>query len=738
MSETKNLKLKKHDNPTTNTNTFDIENYLNGNWDKIDERDEEVKQSIETLQNENIQLKSENQRLKEDLKGLPNAKVVGENIDIKDSAEMRVLEFEVGGNSRQDIRSGKNLLEFENGTHTYQGITVVAENGKITINGTPTATPSLVTIPLKKNITIPANIGYTFRAFNTQIIGNSTDYASLRLVAVTASNPYTNANLHNINSKANIIHTNELIVNALMVRGNENITFNNFVVYPQLEVGDGTDTWEQGGASPSPEYPSEVECCGDNINLFDGENFITLYSNATTTSKIPNGIRATQNTVGTNLFSTIYVDDLNKLSGKKMTLSFDIKTLSNRARLYVGIGNSNATIRSIIKDTGDIYENGRYYLTFLVPNADSTYDTLFFAVYSTGFSSGAINNYVDYTNIKLEEEVASPYSKFGQGNINVEMCNKNKLETEFNENNKLTATADRDGYYTITDYRVYLEADKTYSFSCKSSLTYGLKAGNGKCICYLMLDKQFDYFIQLISNPREFTVTKTGYYYLRYDIYDNNTNASFWDFQVEEGEATNYTPHKSQTHTIPTQQPFKAIEEYKDTFIKKDGKWYERHWIKRLILDGTETFILVNEVDDTHLFRLSSIKLPIEHYSENYICNYFIANGTKIDTNFIGSYVYDSTIRFRVKSLIATTVDDFKTWLSNQYNEDTPVYIDYTLATPEDIECTPEQTEILDKIENAKTYKGVTHIYSTDKVEPNMKVTYLKDIEMMIGGKGVS
>lgn len=36
MSETTNLHLKKHDNVTTNENPFDIENYLNDNWDKID------------------------------------------------------------------------------------------------------------------------------------------------------------------------------------------------------------------------------------------------------------------------------------------------------------------------------------------------------------------------------------------------------------------------------------------------------------------------------------------------------------------------------------------------------------------------------------------------------------------------------------------------------------------------------------------------------------------------------
>lgn len=37
MSETTNLKLFKQDNPTTNTNNFDIEKTLNDNWDKLDE-----------------------------------------------------------------------------------------------------------------------------------------------------------------------------------------------------------------------------------------------------------------------------------------------------------------------------------------------------------------------------------------------------------------------------------------------------------------------------------------------------------------------------------------------------------------------------------------------------------------------------------------------------------------------------------------------------------------------------
>ena len=52
-----------------------------------------------------------------------------------------------------------------------------------------------------------------------------------------------------------------------------------------------------------------------------------------------------------------------------------------------------------------------------------------------------------------------------------------------------------------------------------------------------------------------------------------------------------------------------------------------------------------------------------------------------------------------------------------------------TLKEPELIECTAEQNEILDKILNDENYKGITYIYSTDEVAPNLKATYSKDLK---------
>lgn len=55
MSETTNLKLFKHDNPSTNENQFDVETALNDNWDKIDNYAGDVKDQIILIEDEIVE-----------------------------------------------------------------------------------------------------------------------------------------------------------------------------------------------------------------------------------------------------------------------------------------------------------------------------------------------------------------------------------------------------------------------------------------------------------------------------------------------------------------------------------------------------------------------------------------------------------------------------------------------------------------------------------------------------------
>lgn len=166
MSETDFLKLKKHDNVETNTDKFDIENYLNGNWDKIDKNVGEVNTSIsninsknkeqdtnigqlqentETSSNKITELEKELKEAQEDFyQASIRGKASGEYIHVEDSSNCRA-KIGIGGNHEQEMRSGKNYLntlaKYKAGEKvTVDGITYIFnEDGSITCNGTATA-----------------------------------------------------------------------------------------------------------------------------------------------------------------------------------------------------------------------------------------------------------------------------------------------------------------------------------------------------------------------------------------------------------------------------------------------------------------------------------------------------------------------------------------------------------------------------------------------------------------------
>lgn len=200
----------------------------------------------------------------------------------------------------------------------------------------------------------------------------------------------------------------------------------------------------------------------------------------------------------------------------------------------------------------------------------------------------------------------------------------------------------------------------------------------------------------------------------------DNGNISF---EIENDNKTN-----SQSYTIPIQKPFRKVGNYEDTFVKKNSKRYEGHWIKRLILDGSNKFVIGNPNNRFYL----DINLNNLNYEAK--SNYF---KTGKENQFgVSETVVLQTNRINLMTSEFTNANDFNDWILAQYNAGNPVYIDYILAEPEDIECTDEQNKILDQIDNeAKTYKGVTRIHSNDKVSPKFEGTYNKDIEIMINNK---
>lgn len=390
--------------------------------------------------------------------------VTGENITVNDSAEERIYEFNISGNSKQEKREGYNLIGLKDGTYTFNGITAVVLNGEATLSGTAT-TVTFASIPLINEITLKQSTLYQMYVFNN----TTTDAVVFRPNETDGNRQAPFTSINNVvgyqNNQASVTLT------KVTFRIADGINLSNIKCKPMIIEGSNTTlAYEQYGVSPSPDYPSEVESCGDN---------------------------------------------------------------------------------------------------------------------------GSINEIIE------------------------------------NE-------------------------DKT----------------------------------------------------------------------------------KSQTFKIIT-HPLRSVGEVRDTFEKVNGKWFQRHYTNRVIFNGTESW---QNVQGYGIFYINNINNLKPNTSAETLMGCVSNCFKEIVTSEINAkkegFCVATTNRlyfFHNGFSPNENLEGFKAWLQEQHNAGTPVYVDYILATPNDVECTTEQIVVLDEINStAKTYKGTTHIYSTDNVGSNKEIRYIKDIEIMM------
>lgn len=261
MSETKNLKLFKHEEPLeTNNNKFDIDKALNKNWDKVDDYAGEANSKIDLI-TEIIDL-------------LPKVSNEGENITLENTARAKFTKFRIGGNSSQETRSGKNKIIFNDIKETVnQGITCSIKNGVITLNGTASGVVNFYSNPINISAgkyTLSKNMEGTWS------LGTATSSLAILLQQKEKDGSYTTVKGGELTaySSAKNFTTLDLAEGTYRIRvfiATGNI-LNNFTWRPQLEEGENFTGFEQGGLMPSVEFPSEIRNVGDNGNLYNKDN----------------------------------------------------------------------------------------------------------------------------------------------------------------------------------------------------------------------------------------------------------------------------------------------------------------------------------------------------------------------------------------------------------------------------------------------------------------------------------
>lgn len=531
MSETTNLKLFKQDNPTTNTNNFDIEKTLNENWDKLDENAGTTNKKLESLekvdsttsktitaiqeeqttQNENIEknaegiaqnkkdvdeeltkIKKENSLLKSQI---PEGHASGNNIHLGDSSNMD-FEWKLRGGSYQEVKPYNNLVknaDFKSDLNEWKAsskFSVVNKNG----------------IKYLKISTSTSGFNKAYQRLNT--IAEHKYYVAMKCIkdkAWESAELFLSASPSDnypqpAKGIASNIYQNETSVSTILVPKSSNCSigvmfqssntdevweayFRDFICIDLTELyGEGNEpdqttcdnlfTFDKVayGTSPSAYTLSQIENVGDNINLLNKDTVDA--SNNLRGNVLDTGRRLIANKDGNYTYGAFKLGG-RELLGKTLGIHADIETTGGNPRISIFAGNSSSLTKRLLQVA--LSASGTGYMT-IPSNLNSELDTISAVLYVTTDASVVAGTYVDYTNLKVQvgsEEVV--YSAYNCGSLGVTISNKNlyKVEKVINDSNTPRFIFLREGNVEFTTGAIPLIIAPTIKE--KTEYTYILK-----------------------------------------------------------------------------------------------------------------------------------------------------------------------------------------------------------------------------------------------------------------------
>ena len=201
-------------------------------------------------------------------------------------------------------------------------------------------------------------------------------------------------------------------------------------------------------------------------------------------------------------------------------------------------------------------------------------------------------------------------------------------------------------------------------------------------------------FISSATSGTTSVTTPSNAYYVGIYIAADLTTASIPQCQIEKGStATEYHPQgiyvkgiqetlvDGENNTATCENLFKTNSSYLDSHSIVDGVVTRKCAIR--ILDGSEDWNIATGHDNAFIGLFLTDK--ISGASPAPICSHFkpTTSWTEFDKPEVMSMILTNSNRNCVIKMVGIdTVDDFKTYLRNQYLNGTPVMVVYTLAEP--------------------------------------------------------
>lgn len=491
--------------------------------------------------------------------------------------------------------------------------------------------------------------------------------------------------------------------------------------------------YEQYEASPSFAYPSFVKAVGDVKNILDMSNAKGGTSGGITCNMIADG-------------------------------SYTYKGTASSKAINIWLLGSYNNKTSIFR-----LEPGTYYIDGVVlfdgnnvlANPDTAKIFTFINTHNiTGVRTldAVLENTYDETKYPIIAEIDHeiPWVPYEMGYIKVNEFNKNylsKIPKKSITTQGITSTFDGEkfickgtamyNYFNLVTQRIqqHFKAG-TYTFSSN------MFAKGRACIRFYYEDGTADtYYSNINTRKISFTLKKDAYeYFLMVDgltVGGGDVIDCIIKLQLEDGNtSTEIVKAENQEFVVDVQQPMFE----NDTFMKQDAKWYEKHNWKTMSFDGKNmgsqaggTFADFKE--NGNIVRTFEIKdLLISSVRNDIFCDKL---PKQADSMWNGKSTGIQSWQGQNKILISLPFDDVekkygqKLTVDNyvtafyMYLQDEVLIISYPLAEPILLECTETQSKVLDEIYNkAHTYKNITNISAeSSEVNPIICLKYLKDPE---------
>ena len=681
---------------------------------KDKKQDEDIKankESIEDLQAENLEIKSENERLRNDIKSIAVVnEVSGENIHIEDSSDAR-CELEIGGNHVQETRKGYNQFKITSTSTKSAGVTITKiDESSVSYQGTTTGmfTHMLVEydgngLEITKQMYLKAFGNLTNAILSVKLIKNGkTESSYLRV------------------SPDLILSAGDVLQQIYVQQQNIGILISGTLKVLLTDYENKDKPYEQYGASPSFAYPSFVKAVGDVKNILDMSNAKGGTSGGITCNMIADGSYTYKGTASskainiwllgsynnkTSIFrlepGTYYIDGVVLFDGNNALANPDI------AKIFTFINAHDITgVRVLDAVSGNTYDETKYPII-----------------------------------AKIDHEI--PWVSYNCGSAKIDIFNKNylsKIPKKSITAQGITSTFDGEkfickgtaqtNYFNLLTEKVYKKIGK----GIKTLSTNKLKKGRVFIHFYYVDGTDQSYYTSINTNQVSFTLNKdVESYRLNVDsITVGDTIDDNIYVQLEDGRiVTEIEKAENQEYLVDVQQ--EMLEG--DTFVRQENKWYEKHGFGVSDTFNNENINIsstsIIETNGKNFYRHhlvfandikrkkgSYIKILSTHFKYNDsrwntlegICGWEVGNSFCIGT-------YDENYN---------TAEKMQTFLMNNH-----VKIYYELAEPILLECTEAQSKVLDEIYNkAHTYKNITNISAESaEVNPIVSLKYLKDVE---------